>query len=360
MAPPPPPPRRGLTSGSWIVPADGEGASLDRVLRTLLGDASWTLVRRCITTGKVLLEGERVLVPTTKVRAGQRLQLRAEAPKVHDASGRSGGAGRVRLDPSALVYVDSQVVVVEKPAGIATVPFADAERETLDVLVASLVSRGGRPHPLHVVHRLDKETSGLLVFARTLQALRLLKHQFRVHTVERRYLALAHGAVEPKTLRSRLVVDRGDGRRGSTNHPHLGREAITHVDVLERFRGKEGATIASWVSCRLETGRTHQIRIHLAEAGHPLLGERVYGKGAEGALLPAPRVLLHAAELGFLHPGRDERLFFRSELPADFEQALEQLRGGGPVRPSLDGRYSSHSSHSSHSSRPSRPGRRPR
>jgi 23S rRNA pseudouridine1911/1915/1917 synthase len=297
-------------------------------------------VRRCITSGKVLVEGDRELSATAKVRAGQLLELRADAPRVHGSGAQAAGGRRARLDASALVHVDSQVVVVEKPAGIATVPFADAERDTLDVLVAGLVSRGGRPRPLHVVHRLDKETSGLLVFARTMQALRLLKNQFRVHSVQRRYFALAHGAVASKTLRSRLVVDRGDGRRGSTTHPRLGREAITHVELIEQFRGAGGVPVASLVACRLETGRTHQIRIHLAEAGHPLLGERVYGKGTSGPLLPAPRVMLHAAELGFVHPSSSEHMFFRSELPADFRQELERLRGSGPIKPSSAGRRS--------------------
>jgi 23S rRNA pseudouridine1911/1915/1917 synthase len=307
----PPASRPTLFSGSWEVPADLAGAPVDRVLRTLLGNVSWNAARKAIDTGKVYLNGERVLIGTTKVSQGQTLELRAHTPRASSTG---------RLGPGALVHVDSQVVVVEKPAGIATVPFEDSERNTLDVLVANLLARGDRPRPLHVVHRLDKETSGLLVFARSLEALRTLKSQFRFHSVKRRYLALVHGSAASGTIRSRLVTDRGDGRRGSTDNPRLGREAITHVQRLEALG------TATLVACRLETGRTHQIRIHLAEQGHPLLGERVYSKGYTGDLLPAPRVMLHAAELGFVHPSTQRPLLFESDLPADFESVLQRLR----------------------------------
>lgn len=302
------------------MPPEHAGAPVDRVLRALLGNVSWNVVRRCIESGKVYVDEERVLASTLPLRAGQQLELRVRSARVQAQS------ARPRLDPASLVHVDSQVVVVEKPAGIATVPFEGTERDTLDVLVADLVSRGQRRRPLHVVHRLDKETSGLLVFARTQDALRMLKNQFRVHSVDRRYLAVAHGQVTAGTHRSRLVTNRGDGRRGSTQHSALGRLAITHVEVVERLPGGR----ATWIACRLETGRTHQIRIHLAEAGHPLLGERVYGKGYRGELLTAPRVLLHAAELGFVHPQSGRRVFFESPLPQDFEAALAELRQVAP------------------------------
>jgi len=172
-----------------------------------------------------------------------------------------------------LLHVDPHVVVVEKESGVATVPFEEGERNALVQKVAHAIARGGRPRRLHVVQRLDRGTSGVLVFARTELAREVLKAQLAAHSMERVYLAVAHGDVGARTFESRLVLDRGDRRRGSTRREDAGRLAITHVEPIERLRG------ATLLSCRLETGRTHQIRIHLAEAGHPILGERVYIKG---------------------------------------------------------------------------------
>jgi 23S rRNA pseudouridine1911/1915/1917 synthase len=212
------------------------------------------------------------------------------------------------------------VVVVDKPAGISTVPYDENERGTLDQLVMETISERGRRAPLGIVHRIDKETSGVVVFARTVAAKLALKNQFRFHTVGRRYVALAHGQVRSSTIQSRLVQDRGDGRRGSTDDEALGREAITHVKWLESLRG------ATLVECRLETGRTHQIRIHLAERGHPLVGERVYSKNYRGELIAAPRLMLHARELAFEHPTTGQRLSFEQPLPPDMVSVLASLR----------------------------------
>lgn len=293
--------------------ADEEARTpLDRVLRQRLEGTSWNQVRRWIETGKVKVDGETCADPTLPVRAGQTIDFVWNAPKRDER----------RLPTSAIVYVDGQVVVVEKPAGISSVPFEPHERGTLDELVARLLSarEGSRRSPLGIVHRLDKETSGLLMFARTLGAKRELKNQFRFHSVKRRYYAIVQGAMDSRTLSSRLVQNRGDGLRGSTENPTLGRTATTHVRVLEKL---EGATL---VECRLETGRTHQIRIHLAESGHPLVGERVYSRNHGGPNIPAPRVMLHAFELGFEHPSSKKVMLFSSELPDDMQRMLAQLR----------------------------------
>jgi 23S rRNA pseudouridine1911/1915/1917 synthase len=183
------------------------------------------------------------------------------------------------------------------------------------------------PPPLGVVHRLDKETTGLIVFTRTWLAKQSLASQFRAHSVHRVYLALAHGDVPEATFRSHLVADRGDGRRGSARAPGAaappqGRLAVTHVKPLERL---DGATL---VALRLETGRTHQIRIHLSEAGHPLLGEKVYVRGFAGPAIEAPRVMLHAAELGFVHPADGAAMRFRRPIPGDMRAVLLRLRRG--------------------------------
>ncbi len=295
---------------SVAAPSSGP---LDRVLRALHPGASWNAIRRLIETGKVSVDGEVTRDPVRAVRQGSVLavSMRARRPTAHET-----------LPKNAFVHVDSQVAVVRKPAGVSTVPFDETETDTLvDRVHQALkaLSRGNSAPP-GIVHRLDKETSGLIVFARTLAAKRALKQQFRVHSVHRRYVAVAHGAVTAQSVSSRLVRDRGDGRRGSTENPTLGRDAVTHIGVLERL---DGATL---VECRLETGRTHQIRIHLAELGHPLLGETIYMKGYAGPILDAPRLMLHARELGFLHPSTNEPLKFEEAIPDDMRLVVESLR----------------------------------
>lgn len=297
-------------------PAAAPPAALDRALREAFPELSWARARRLIETGKVCISEQLVTDPSTPVAGGARIRIRASAPRP---------ATRTRLPPSLLVHVDADVVVVHKPAGVSTVPFEEGERGTLDQLVRALLNRDRSRHvtsEIGVVHRLDRDTTGLLVFARNLAAKRHLQQQFRVHDVERRYLAIAHGRVESRTVRSRLVADRGDGRRGTTEHPRLGRLAVTHVRAIEVL------SAATLIECRLETGRTHQIRIHLAEAGHPLVGERVYARGLRSQDWGARRIQLHAAALGFVHPRTGERLRFSAPLPDDMAEVLARLRDG--------------------------------
>jgi 23S rRNA pseudouridine1911/1915/1917 synthase len=177
---------------------------------------------------------------------------------------------------------------------------------------------------LRIVQRLDKETSGLVVFARSVDAERGLGMQFRKHTVTRRYLAVVNGIVTPQTIRSTLIRDRGDGRRGSTTLTNTGKDAVTHVSVEESLPGY------TLLSCRLETGRTHQIRIHLSELGHPVCGERVYNRRFNGEAIPdesgAPRLALHAAELGFTHPITEEAMHWEMPPPDDLREFLARLR----------------------------------
>jgi len=310
---------------SHVVPRELEGP-LDRAIRTLF-DTSWGKARAWIAAGKVRVGDDVVLEPTARVRAGVTVVIdpRARRPRV---------AG---LPGEAVVFADAQVIVVAKPAGVSTVPFGDTETDTLDARVRGwmesqgLAPRGVRP-TLGVVHRLDKETTGLLVFTRTWLAKQSLAAQFRKHSVHRRYLAIAHGDVRSAVLRSVLVGDRGDGLRGSARGvrgkivtraragPADGREAVTHVERLEGLRG------ATLVACRLETGRTHQIRIHLSEAGHPVVGERVYVRRYGGPLLEAPRLMLHAAELGFVHPATEREMRWEQPMPDDMREVLTRLR----------------------------------
>jgi 23S rRNA pseudouridine1911/1915/1917 synthase len=303
---------------SFVVPEELHARPLDGVVRAL-SKVPWSEARRLVETGKVRVAGEVVTDPGRKVRAGDRLALFMRAPRPQTARVQELGADLV-------VYADPALVVVRKPAGMSTVPFGDeAPGEiTLDALVREVLARRdtirGRA-PLGVVQRLDRATSGLLVFSRTFAAKKHLGQQLRLHTMRRRYLAIAHGAVPSGTLRSHLIEDRGDGLRGSVREGRReGQLAVTHVERVERLAG------ATLVACRLETGRTHQIRIHLSEQGHPLLGETVYVRSFAGTLIPAPRLMLHAAELGFAHPVDDRPMLFEAPPPADFQETLARLR----------------------------------
>jgi 23S rRNA pseudouridine1911/1915/1917 synthase len=222
-------------------------------------------------------------------------------------------------------------VVVDKPAALTTMRHAGEAAEfgrrawrflptTLADLLPGLLG-GGR---VRAVHRLDKETSGLVVFARTVAAERHLGGQFRRHTVERRYLALVRGAAQSRRIESWLVRDRGDGRRGSGTKLGEGQHAVTHVRVVEKL-GEY-----TLVECRLETGRTHQVRIHLGEAGTPLCGDHLYDRPLHGKPLPdasgAQRVALHATSLGFEHPVTGKRMMWKAPLAPDMEALLHHLR----------------------------------
>lgn len=303
------------------VPGDLEGP-VDRAVRALFG-TSWGQARTWITTGKVRVGG----VLTTETTA----RVKADAEIVVDEAAR-----RPRPEELAdgdVVYSDAQVVVVAKPPGLSTVPYDESETDTLDARVRAwlerrrLVPRGSRP-TLGIVHRIDKETSGLVVFTRTWLAKQALAGQFRRHTVHRRYLAIAHGDVPTRTLRSFLVENRGDGLRGSIRGPGMkkppadAQEAITHIERLEALDG------ATYIACRLETGRTHQIRIHLSESSNPLVGERVYTRGYRGTLIEAPRLMLHAAELGFVHPATEREMRWEREMPEDMKGVLARLKKG--------------------------------
>ncbi len=298
---------------------------LDRAVREQLG-LSWEAARSAIRSGKIFVADQVATDPEALVASGVALRLVPNAPRPHVRR-------REALERDAIVHLDAQVVVVVKPSGLSTVPFGDETpdqaRLTFDALVREILARKleqlklprGRA-PLGVVHRLDKETSGVMVFARTLLAKKHLAQQFREHAPDRRYFALVHGVInEPKTFRSYLIEDRGDGLRGSARgNKREGQLAITHVKPIERLRG------ATLVACELETGRTHQIRIHLAEAGHPLVGEKVYIRRYTGERIAAPRTMLHAAELAFDHPESEERLSFSVAPPKDFQDLAASLR----------------------------------
>jgi 23S rRNA pseudouridine1911/1915/1917 synthase len=246
--------------------------------------------------------------------------------------------GSAPLEPGqiTIVYADNDLVVVEKPPHIVTTRRPEEQHwpaakralaPTLDELTAAALApetprtssrRPSRPQPpasLYRVQRLDRETSGLVVFARTKRAAENLVEQFAARNVERIYFAVVNGRPESQTISTRLVRDRGDGLRGSSPDGKSGQRAVTHLKLLKHIQG------VSVVECRLETGRTHQIRIHLCELGAPVCGEAVYthrlGEAPKLDQSEAPRLALHAAQLGFRHPITGQALSFRSTWPQD-------------------------------------------
>lgn len=224
---------------------------------------------------------------------------------------------------TAFIHKDSHLVVLWKPSGLLSVP---APRQGGHKSALGAVSRAlGAALP---VHRLDEETSGLMCVALEESTQLALKALFEKHEVERRYLALISGRFQgERSVRSWMVRDRGDGKRGSVRSgapvPEDAREAITHVRALEA-----AGPAATLVEVRLETGRTHQVRVHMAELGHPVLGDLLYGGRASTAR--APRVALHAAVLGFVHPITGRALRLEAPLADDLERLRRGLIAGGP------------------------------
>ena len=245
------------------------------------------------------------------------------------------------------MFEDDEIIVIDKPAGLVVHPAAGHDTGTLvNALIAhcgdSLSGIGGVKRP-GIVHRLDKDTSGLMVVAKTDRAHQSLAAQFADHgrtgPLRRGYLAFAWGAPARPKGTINEPIDRHPKSRDRMAVRAKGRAAITHWQVLERFPGKDSKPVASLIECRLETGRTHQIRVHLAHAGHPLLGDATYGPGfkTKAVRLPAParealedlgRQALHAYLLVLEHPKSGQRLEFRSELPADLVRLHHSLAAG--------------------------------
>lgn len=299
---------------------------LDKLVVKHLGEVSRATVQRWIEHGRVLVDGAEARA-SVMVHPGSRVEVRPEPPEpttaVPDAS--------VEL---VIAHEDEHLIVIDKPAGLVVHP---ARGHATGTLVNGLLARGGferapsdprdpegylRPG---IVHRIDKDTSGLLVVAKDAPTREALKALFTAHTIEREYRAIVVGEAKDETIVS-MHGRHPTQRLRFTSVLLQGKRAVTHVRVLERF---EGATL---VACRLETGRTHQIRVHLSErAKTPILGDALYGKPPRDALLRAlseglGRQALHAAVLGFVHPITGERLRFESPLPEDMARALAELR----------------------------------
>jgi 23S rRNA pseudouridine1911/1915/1917 synthase len=300
--------------------ADDAGQRLDRVLQRHVPELSRSRFKQLILAGAIAVDGAEQRDPARRVRAGQRFALLL--PELEDA------VPAAQPIPLAIRFEDEHLIVLDKPAGLVVHPApGNADGTLVNALLAhcgmSLTGIGGVRRP-GIVHRLDKDTSGLLVVAKTEPAHRALSRDFAARRIERAYSAFVWGVPvlttgeisgnigrSPRNRKKMAVV--ADGR---------GKAAVTRYRVERRF-----ADHAALIECRLLTGRTHQIRVHLAHAGHPLIGDPVYGTragrgvtrlGPAGAAIAAfPRQALHARLLGFIHPATGEKLAFESPLPDD-------------------------------------------
>jgi 23S rRNA pseudouridine1911/1915/1917 synthase len=320
------------------VTADGPqtGHRLDRFLADTLGDLSRARIQQLLGEGCVTRDGVTIKDANHRVKGGDTYDVAVPAPVEARPRGQN-----IPLD---VVYEDKDLIVIEKPAGLVVHPAAGNPDGTLvNALIAhcgdSLIGIGGEARP-GIVHRLDKDTSGLLVAAKTERAMASLAKQFANHTIERAYHAVVWGAPRmPEGLiegqigrspfdRKRMAVLRGGGKL-----------ARTRYRLLERF-GPDARPLASLIECRLETGRTHQIRVHLTHLGHPLIGDPTYGRARQAPRPKTPaeeaayattanfsRQALHAFVLGFQHPSLHKTMRFESPWPADFATLVEALRG---------------------------------
>lgn len=344
-----------MATHSFIVEHRESGKTLAAALKSRFG-LSWSQAKRLVEGRHVrvgqqvetdvarrLKPGKRVIVAEGTIERPKK-EKPAKAPEPKPKAKATAKPKPRALEKSPppppaphtiqIVYADDAIVVVDKPAGLTTMrhreeaaEFGRGKRFLPDTLADRLPSLLGEPgRPVIAVHRIDRDTSGLVIFARTPAAATSLTKQFRLHTIDRRYLALTRGAPPTPRIESILVRDRGDGRRGSTRktNPPDGKRAVTHVKTIEEL----GAFAA--VECRLETGRTHQVRIHLGESGAPLCGERVYDRPLNGRPAPdgsgAERPLLHAARLGIVHPATGEAMAWDAKPPEDFARIWVTLR----------------------------------
>jgi 23S rRNA pseudouridine1911/1915/1917 synthase len=336
----------------YHVDQHSSGGTLVQALRGWRPELSWSQTKKLLSSRQVSVNGAMCLDAGRRVKSGDVVHV-FEHPKTPQPTEQD-------VD---LLYWDADVIVVVKPALMTTLRHRDernwsASRKnlqpTLDEVLPRVLQRAesaensdaerGEHHrrdrsrkpgrrdgrdrrrlpKVTAVHRLDRDTSGVMIFARNAAAERSLVKQFKEHSIDRVYRAVVHGHPEPQKITTRLIRDRGDGLRGTTTSETEGEDAVTHVRPLEDL-GEY-----SLVECRLETGRTHQIRLHLSELGHLVCGDPLYWRRHGATNIDdqsgAPRLALHAARLAFNHPRFGERMDFDAELPRDLEKFVRRLR----------------------------------
>jgi 23S rRNA pseudouridine1911/1915/1917 synthase len=293
-----------------IVPAEMGGLRLDQALARLFHQYSRNRLQEWLRAGHIKVDG-RQPAPRAPVMGGETIVV--APPRLPDAS-----APRAQKMPLKIVHEDAALIVIDKPAGLVVHPGAgQPDRTLLNALLAHAPALGGVPRA-GIVHRLDKDTSGLLVVAKTVEAQTDLVKQLAERTVRRVYIALVQGD-PPASGAIDAPVGRDAKVRTRMAVTHRGKPARTTYRVLERF-GR-----AALVECRLETGRTHQIRVHFQHIRHPLIGDTVYRRGTRHGI-EFPRQALHAAELSLRHPSSGEEVSFRSPVPRDFKKLVDGLR----------------------------------
>jgi 23S rRNA pseudouridine1911/1915/1917 synthase len=287
---------------------------LDKLVADRFG-MSRRAAQEAVRNGQVDLAGDRCDEPGREVEPDTTVGFFPNRPKARNVA--------MRL---SVLHEDRHVLIVDKPAGLLTLPTPKRERDTLIERAGKyLTIRYGLARPfIGVVHRLDMDTSGALALVRSPDALRAFQQLFKTHDIERQYLAVVEGRVGTASgvVDLALVTDRGDLRRGVARSPGEGKHAATHYRVIERF-----GAVATLVACWLETGRTHQIRIHMAEIGHPVIGDPVYGpRNKPRSKARFHRQALHAQTLGFRHPFSGENVRATAPLPQDLDALIVDLR----------------------------------
>lgn len=321
------------------VEESDEGTRLDAFLATRFPVFSRNRIKDLILAGAVSVEGASNVTPKYRVRSGESIILSAPEPVEAEPQGQD-----IPLD---ILYEDEHLIVINKPAGLVVHPAPGNEDGTLvNALIHhcgdSLRGIGGVRRP-GIVHRLDKDTSGVMVAAKTEQAHNGLATQFADHgrsgPLQREYTALVWGIPNPLRATVETLIGRDPGNRLKQSVLRSGgREAITHYLVTDKLGG-ETFSVAE-VACALETGRTHQIRVHMAHVGHPILGDGLYGSGfatkintlpepAQDALRALARQALHASVLGFEHPATGEEMRFETPLPSDMQALRDALARNG-------------------------------
>ena len=310
----------GVSLKQAVMPPESSGWRLDRALAVVLPTLSRERLKALISAGQVTRGANLVRDPASKVRAGDAFTVAVPDP--------TPAHNEAQDIPLVIAFEDEHLIVVDKPAGLVVHPACGNLDGTLvNALLhhcrGSLSGIGGVERP-GIVHRIDKDTSGLMIAAKTDRAHAGLAKQFADHSIDRRYKAIVKGIPRPPAGRIE-----GNLGRSSTNRkkmavvgPTQGKRAVTHYRTLEALDG------AALVECRLETGRTHQVRVHMSSIGHPLLGDQIYGRGKPtfGDFV-FERQALHAARLGFVHPVGGARLSFASPLPVDIAALLVELGG---------------------------------